>query len=152
MWMVNATKQAHAALAAKWSRVWRTLRSGKLDPHPSAWRVIGISHADYRLRIFTPVLELPFADAGDGWLIFALPPAELATHPAEEHGRHELYLMCDEVHATVAELQGKGVDIARPISDEGFGLMTAIRLPGGGELGLYEPRHPTPLSLDGSTS
>ena len=60
--------------------------------------------------------------------------------------------MCDDVHATAAELQAKGVDIARPVSDEGFGLMTAIRLPAGGELGLYEPRHPTPLSVDGSTS
>ena len=114
--------------------------------------VIFTTDAEQDRAFFRDVLELPFTDAGDGWLIFALPPAELAAHPAEEDGRHELYLMCDEVHATVAELQGKGVDIARPISDEGFGLMTAIRLPGGGELGLYEPRHPTPLSLDGSTS
>jgi SnoaL-like polyketide cyclase len=80
-----------------------------------------------------------------GWLIFALPPAELAAHPAEEGGQHELSLMCDDVRATVAELKAKGVDVAGPISDEGFGLATAIRLPGGGELGLYEPRHPSPL-------
>src|SRR4030095_17111989 len=96
---------------------------------------------------FRDVLELPFADAGDGWLIFALPPAELAAHPADEAGRHELYLMCDDVHATVAELQAKGVDIARPVSDEGVGLRTAIRLPGGVALGLYEPRHPHPHAL-----
>jgi catechol 2,3-dioxygenase-like lactoylglutathione lyase family enzyme len=95
---------------------------------------------------FRDVLELPSVDAGGGWLIFALPPAELAAHPAEGPSRHELYLMCDDIAATVEELQGKGVEIARPVSDEGFGLETAVRLPDGSELGLYEPRHPTPLS------
>jgi glyoxalase/bleomycin resistance protein/dioxygenase superfamily protein len=89
-------------------------------------------------------LELPSVDAGGGWLIFALPPAEIAAHPAPETGRHELYLMCDDIHATVAELEAKGVEFARAVSDEGFGLMTALRVPGGGELGLYEPRHPLP--------
>ena len=91
------------------------------------------------------VLGLAHVDAGGGWLIFAAPPAELAAHPADEGGRHELYLMCDDIEATVATLEGKGVELARPVGDEGFGLMTAIRLPGGGELGLYEPRHPSPL-------
>jgi catechol 2,3-dioxygenase-like lactoylglutathione lyase family enzyme len=95
---------------------------------------------------FRDVLELPSVDAGAGWLIFALPPAELAAHPAEGPSRHELYLMCDDIAATVEELHGKGVEIARPVSDEGFGLETAVRLPDGSELGLYEPRHPTPLS------
>jgi catechol 2,3-dioxygenase-like lactoylglutathione lyase family enzyme len=84
-------------------------------------------------------------DAGGGWLIFALPPAELAAHPAEEGGRHELYLMCDDVHATVEELQARGVEFTGPVRDERFGLVTAMRVPGGGELGLYQPRHPTPL-------
>jgi predicted enzyme related to lactoylglutathione lyase len=114
--------------------------------------VIFTTDAEQDRAFFRDVLELPFADAGEGWLIFALPPAELAAHPADEDGRHELYLMCDDIHATVAELQAKGVDIARPVGDEGFGLMTAIRLPSGGELGLYEPRHPTPLSVGTSTS
>ena len=90
-------------------------------------------------------LGMSSVDAGDGWLIFALPPAELAAHPSDETGHHELYLMCDEIHATAEELERKGVELSRPITDEGFGLMTAIRLPGGGELGLYEPRHPTAL-------
>jgi hypothetical protein len=85
-------------------------------------------------------------DAGGGWLIFALPPAELAAHPAEDGGRHELYLMCDDIEQTVKELEGRGVELTGPVTDEGFGLITAIKLPGGGELGLYEPRHPTPLS------
>jgi predicted enzyme related to lactoylglutathione lyase len=114
--------------------------------------VIFTTDAEQVRAFFRDVLELPFVDAGDGWLIFALPPAEVAAHPADEDGRHELYLMCDDARATVAELQAKGVDIARPVSDEEFGLMAAIRLPGGGELGLYEPRHPTPLSVGGSTS
>ena len=85
-------------------------------------------------------------DAGGGWLIFALPPTELAVHPADENGHHELYLMCDDIEATVEELVGNGVELSRPVSDEGFGRLTAIRLPGGGELCLYEPRHPTPLA------
>jgi len=95
---------------------------------------------------FRDVLELPSVDAGGGWLIFALPPAELAAHPAEADGRHELYLMCDDIHATIAELEAKGVEFAGPVQDQGFGLLTSLRVPGGGELGLYEPRHPTPLS------
>ena len=89
-------------------------------------------------------LELKSVDAGGGWLIFALPPAEIAAHPAAESGRHELYLMCDDIESTVAELKAKGVEFARDITDEGFGLMTALKVPGGGELGLYEPRHPLP--------
>jgi catechol 2,3-dioxygenase-like lactoylglutathione lyase family enzyme len=93
---------------------------------------------------FRDVLGFPSVDAGDGWLIFALPPAELAAHPTAEGGRHELYLMCDDVYATVEELKNKGIVVTRPITDEGFGLMTAIELPGGGELGLYEPKHATP--------
>ena len=95
---------------------------------------------------FSDVLGLPSVDAGGGWLIFALPPAELAAHPADGEGRHELYLMCDDIKATAEELQAKGVEITREISDEGFGLMTALRLPDGSELALYEPRHPSPLS------
>jgi predicted enzyme related to lactoylglutathione lyase len=114
--------------------------------------VIFTTDAERDRGFFREVLEFPCVDGGGGWLIFALPPAELAAHPAEKGGRHELYLMCDDVHATVAELKSEGVDIARPISDEGFGLVTAIRLPGGGELGLYQPRHPSPLFPDPSRS
>jgi catechol 2,3-dioxygenase-like lactoylglutathione lyase family enzyme len=92
------------------------------------------------------VLGFTGVDAGDGWLIFALPPAEIAAHPADTGGRYELYLMCDDIHATLRELRGKGVVVAREVSEERWGLLTAIRLPGGGELGLYEPRHPSPLA------
>jgi predicted enzyme related to lactoylglutathione lyase len=82
-------------------------------------------------------------DAGDGWLIFKLPPAELGIHPDEQGGKHELYLLCDDIEATMADLEAKGVEVVRPATDQGWGLLTAIRLPGGGELGLYEARHPT---------
>ena len=91
------------------------------------------------------VLGFPSVDAGGGWLIFAPPPAELAAHPAEESGAHELYLMCDDIDATVQELEGKGVEFATPVSEQGFGRTTRLKLPGGGELGLYEPRHPTAI-------
>jgi predicted enzyme related to lactoylglutathione lyase len=94
---------------------------------------------------FRDVLEFRTVDAGHGWLIFALPPAELGIHPAEENDSPELYLMCDDVEATVAELKQKGVEFSRPISEQGFGKVTSIALPGGGEIGLYEPRHPTAL-------
>ena len=94
----------------------------------------------------TDVLGLSSADAGGGWLIFALPPAELAVHPADGATRHERYLMCDDIHATLAELRGKGVEVAQDPTDQGWGLLAAIRLPDGSELPIYEPRHPSPLA------
>jgi predicted enzyme related to lactoylglutathione lyase len=95
---------------------------------------------------FSDVLGLSSVDAGRGWLIFALPPAELAVHPADRDPRHELYLMCDDIEATLAELRAKGVETARDVTDQGWGLLAAIRLPDGGELPIYEPRHPSPLN------
>ena len=93
------------------------------------------------------VLGYRHVDSGGGWLIFALPPAEVAVHPTDGPSTHEMYLMCDDVHATVADLEAKGVQLSGFVSDEGWGLLTGIRLPGGGELGLYEPRHPTAHGL-----
>jgi hypothetical protein len=88
-------------------------------------------------------------DAGDGWLIFELPPGELALHPGpgwgQTVGQHELFFMCDQIERTVEELERKGVEFVTPVSDEGFGLMTRFKIPGAGEIGLYEPRHPSPL-------
>ncbi len=102
------------------------------------------------LRAFLrDVLGFSSVDAGGGWLIFALPPAELAAHPTDQDGHQELYLMCDDVAAEVEDLESKGVEFTKPITDEGFGLVTAMKVPGGGELGLYEPRHPTPPSFTG---
>lgn len=92
---------------------------------------------------FADVLGMPSADAGGGWLIFALPPAELAVHPADD-SRHELYLMCDDIDETLAELRGKGVEVAQDVCDQGWGRLAAIRLPDGSELPIYEPRHPLP--------
>lgn len=107
--------------------------------------VIIYSHdADADRAFFRDVLGYPHIDAGDGWLIFALPPAEIGVHPTEAAGSHEFFLMCDDVEATVRELTAKGVEFTQPVSDEGWGLMTTFLLPGGGRLGLYEPRHPRP--------
>ena len=94
---------------------------------------------------FRDVLALPSVDAGGGWPIFALPPAELSAHPSDDESHHELYLMCDDIEATVGELKGKGVEFSADIADVGWGLMTRLRLPDGSELPLYEPKHPSPL-------
>jgi catechol 2,3-dioxygenase-like lactoylglutathione lyase family enzyme len=91
---------------------------------------------------FRDTLGYPHVDAGHGWLIFKLPPAEVAMHPADGEPGHELYLMCDNLEATMAELSAKGVEFTIAVTEERWGLRTAVRLPGGGELGLYEPRHP----------
>jgi hypothetical protein len=100
-----------------------------------------------RLREFlTDVLELPSVDAGGGWRIYASPPAELAVHP-DQISHHEFYLMCDDVQTTTAELRAKGVELAMPIADRGWGLVTRLKLPSGDEIGLYQPKHPTALGL-----
>jgi catechol 2,3-dioxygenase-like lactoylglutathione lyase family enzyme len=92
------------------------------------------------------VLGLASVDAGRGWLIFALPPAEAAVHPAEESGRHELYFMCDDLQAQISELREKGVSCSE-VQDARWGSITHLRLPGGGEVGLYQPKHPLAFSL-----
>ena len=102
--------------------------------------------ADDVRAFFRDTLGWRSVDAGGGWLIFALPPAELAVHPAEEMSQ-ELYLMCDDLDRTVEELKLKGVGLARPIREESWGRVTALQLPGGSALGLYEPRHPTARAL-----
>ena len=107
--------------------------------------LIYTKQADEVRTFFRDVLQWRTVDAGQGWLIFGMPPAELGIHPSEEEATHELYLMCDDVHATLEDLKKKGVEIAREVSDQGWGLVAAIRLPGGSELGIYEPRHPTAI-------
>jgi catechol 2,3-dioxygenase-like lactoylglutathione lyase family enzyme len=92
------------------------------------------------------VLGFGSVDAGHGWLIFALPPAEMAVHPAEENDRHELYFMCDDLKAEMSALEKKGVPCSQ-VHNERWGSITRIRLPGGGEVGLYQPTHPTALTL-----
>jgi catechol 2,3-dioxygenase-like lactoylglutathione lyase family enzyme len=101
-------------------------------------------------EFFRDVLGLRCVDDGDGWLIFALPPAELGVHPGpgwgKETGHHELFLMCHDVEQTVGELEAKGIEFVSPITDEGWGLATRFRVPGGGEIGLYQPEHASPLT------
>ncbi len=101
--------------------------------------------ADKVPGFFKDVLKLGPVDAGHGWLIFALPPAEFAVHPTEGTSHYQLYLMCDDIQATTRDLRAKGVEFAHPVTEEWWGLVTATKLPGGGEMGLYEPRHPTAL-------
>lgn len=107
-----------------------------------AHAIIFSRDAEADRAFFKDVLELRFVDAGDGWPIFALPPAEVAVHPDEGGGRHELYLLCDDIDAAVTELESNGIKVERPLQDVRWGRMATIRLPGGGELGIYQPKHP----------
>ena len=100
--------------------------------------------ADADRAFFRDVLECPFVDVGSGWLIFALPPAELAVHPAGSNGPHELFLMCDDIEAFVDQMSGRGV-VCSDLQTERWGLITHLTLPGGGGLGVYQPKHPSPL-------
>lgn len=90
------------------------------------------------------VLGFAGVDAGEGWLILALPPAEIAVHPGDDEPRHELYLMCDDVRSTFDALATRGVEIASDPRELSWGVLGSIRLPSGAELGIYEPRHPRP--------
>jgi len=93
---------------------------------------------------FRDTLNFSSVDAGHGWLIFALPPAEVAFHPAEDNGAHELYFMCDDLKATMESLKQKKVKCG-PVKEERWGSLTTIMLPGGGKIGLYQPKHPTAI-------
>ena len=93
---------------------------------------------------FRDILKLPSVDAGHGWLIFALPSGEAAIHPSESNGQHELYLMCDDLEAEMRSLSEKGVSYSA-VENQRWGSITKIRLPGGGDLGLYQPRHPVAI-------
>jgi catechol 2,3-dioxygenase-like lactoylglutathione lyase family enzyme len=94
---------------------------------------------------FRDVLAWPFVDAHDGWLIFAMPPSEIACHPLMNGEKHEIYLMCEDVEAFVADMSAKD-HACSEIKDQGWGRLTTLTLPSGGELGVYEPRHPSPLA------
>jgi len=111
-----------------------------------AHAILYSTDADATRGFLRDVLGLPSVDAGGGWLIFGLPPAEVAVHPTEGDTQHELYLMCDDIQTTVADLRSRGAQVSRPVTDQGWGLLTSLRLPGGVDLGLYQPRHPTALS------
>jgi hypothetical protein len=92
------------------------------------------------------VLKMPNVDVGEGWLIFGLPPAEVAVHPSKENDVHEFYLMCDDVEAFTAEMKKHSIACG-PVQDQGWGLLTQVTLPGGGKLGVYQPRHARPEAM-----
>jgi predicted enzyme related to lactoylglutathione lyase len=112
--------------------------------------IIYADQAEATRAFFRDVLGFAHVDSGHGWLIFAMPPAELGIHPtgdgaAPGGGQHELYLTCDDIHATLAELSAKGVEFTSGVTEAGFGLLTRMKIPGGGTLGLYQPRHATAM-------
>src|SRR5688572_8897258 len=104
--------------------------------------IIYSKNADADRKFFREVLKFRHVDVGDGWLIFALPPSEVAVHP-DKKSFHEFYLMCEDVNALVEDLKRRKVPCT-PVQDHGWGLLTEITLPGGGKLGIYEPRHARP--------
>jgi catechol 2,3-dioxygenase-like lactoylglutathione lyase family enzyme len=108
--------------------------------------VVYSKDADADRAFFRDVLGFKSVDAGHGWLIFALPPGEVALHPSEENGLHELYFMCEDLKAEMASLATKDVKCSK-VEEARWGLITKMRLPGGGEVGLYQPNHPTALGL-----
>jgi len=103
--------------------------------------VIYTKDAEADRAFFRDVLNFSSVDAGHGWLIFALPPSEAAFHPDESNGRHELYFMCDDLTATLAHLNSAGVHVS-DTHEERWGILAHVTLPGGGQIGVYQPRHP----------
>lgn len=108
--------------------------------------IVYSKNAEADRACFRDILGFKSVDAGHGWLIFALPPAEAAFHPAHENGVHELYFMCDDLKAEMASLAKKDVKCSK-VQEAPWGSITKMRLPGGGAVGLYQPKHPTALGL-----
>jgi len=108
-----------------------------------AHSIIYSTNSDEDRAFFRDVLALPSVDVGGGWLIFGLPPAEVAVHPSEKNDLHQLYLMCDDVNAFIREMKKRDIACG-PVEDQGWGLLTQMTLPGGGKLGVYQPRHARP--------
>ena len=108
-----------------------------------AHMIVYSKDAEADRNFFRDVLRFPSVDAGHGWLIFALPKAESAFHPAQTSDRHELYFMCDDLKTEIEALRANGVECSM-VAEERWGSITKIRLPGGGEIGLYQPKHPRP--------
>ena len=111
-----------------------------------AHMIVYSKDAEADRSFFRDVLGFASVDAGHGWLIFAMPPAEAAFHPAEDSDSHELYFMCDDLKAEMAALAEKGVECSE-VQEARWGSITRMRLPGGGKIGLYQPKHPTALGL-----
>lgn len=108
-----------------------------------AHSIVTSSNPEADRQFFRDVLSLPNVDVGDGWLIFGLPPSEVAVHPADDNGSHELFLMCEDVQAFIEDMQSREI-VVSDVQDQGWGLLTRVTLPGGGTIGVYEPRHQRP--------
>lgn len=114
-----------------------------------AHSIIYSAKADADRAFFRDVLGLTHVDVGGGWLIFGLPPAEVAVHPSDGNDKHELYLMCDDIEAFVGKMKARQI-ACTPVSNQGWGLLTELTLPGGGSIGVYQPRHARPSPTSGS--
>jgi len=110
--------------------------------------VIYSKDAEADRAFFRDVLKFPAVDAGHGWLIFALPPAEAAFHDSDHNDKHELYFMCDDIESTLRELKEKKVTVGT-VSEQRWGRVATFTLPGGGRIGVYEPKHPRSLQAAG---
>ena len=114
-----------------------------------AHAIIYSKDAEADREFLRDVLKFPSTDAGQGWLIFGLPPSELAVHPSADDDHHELFLMCDDITGFTRSLREKEVECS-PVREERWGSLTRVSLPGGGKLGVYQPKHPRPLGTTGS--
>lgn len=108
-----------------------------------AHSIIYSTNPDADRAFLRDVLKLPNVDVGDGWLIFGLPPAEVAVHPSDQNDVHEFYLICDDAEEFTAAMTKRRISCT-PVQDRGWGLLTQVTLPGGGKLGVYQPRHSRP--------
>jgi hypothetical protein len=108
-----------------------------------AHSIIYSRNAEADRAFLRDIVGLPHVDVGEGWLIFSLPPAEVAVHPSGENDVHEFYFTCEDVEKFIAEMRRQSIECA-PVRDEGWGLVTQVTLPGGGNIGVYQPRHERP--------
>jgi hypothetical protein len=111
-----------------------------------AHAIIYSTDAEADRAFLRDVLQLTNVDVGGGWLIFGLPPSEVAVHPAESNNKHELYFMCEDINQFVDQMRAHGLNCSG-VNDEGWGLVTELTLPGGGNIGIYQPRHPRPKPM-----
>ena len=121
-------------------------------PITGAHMLLYSSEPEQLRAVFRDVFKWPHVDAGDGWLIFALPPSEIGVHPTEGPtfaggARHLISLMCDDINVTASELRGKGIVVNGEPQDQGWGITVMLALPGGAEVMLYQPRHPVAAGL-----
>jgi hypothetical protein len=111
-----------------------------------AHSIIYSTDADADRAFLRDILKFTHVDVGDGWLIFGLPPSEVAVHPSEKNNEHAFYLLCDNVNEFIQEMENHKIKCS-PVQNQGWGLLTQVTLPGGGQLGIYQPRHARPKPM-----